>query len=259
MHNSQEPQLLQCHCKYVGSKEMFIMIHPCPLGAVARATKNCLPKSGKSICCYFHKWNKFQFISLKSWMTPAERTKQTKLIQVDQVITSPKNWIPKPAITTNHGWQPFQVSMVHGIVKPGSAHPFSWNSSKWSTTQPKRIRSGWVWVKQIVHKPLSFNHIALAQKIVWYHCISRKCLQIFDAQSAYKGYQKQNPLESHWQAADCQKNIWNPWIQNGCFSQTKEIQQNQSRLPQTSVVFTDMMIEYHNKMIIKHNRSVSLD
>lgn len=142
MQNSQEPQLLQCHCKYVGSKEMFIMIHPCPLGAVARATKTVCQSLVTSICCYFHKWNKFHFISLKSWMTPAERTKQTKLIQVDQVITSPKNWIPKPAITTNHGWQPFQVSMLHGIVKPGSAHPFSWNSSKLSTTQPKRIRSG---------------------------------------------------------------------------------------------------------------------
>ena len=62
-------------------------------------------------------------------MTPAERTKQTKLLQLDQVITSPRSWIPKSAVTTNHGWQPFQVSMLHGILKPGSAHPFPWNSA----------------------------------------------------------------------------------------------------------------------------------
>ena len=57
-------------------------------------------------------------------MTPAERTKQTK-----QVITSPRSWIPKSAVTTNHGWQPFQVPMLHGILKTGSAHPFPWNSA----------------------------------------------------------------------------------------------------------------------------------
>ena len=89
--------------------------------------------------------------------------------------------------------------------------------------------------------------------------LNRSELQILDAQSTYKGCREQNPLESQWQEG-CKKDIWNSWIQKGCFSQAKEIMRNQSRLRKTSVFSTDMMKKYHNTLIIlKHIPPLNID